>query len=110
MPYSEANVRPAVLQDAHAIAQIHVESSKTTYKGIFSERLLGRLSVEDRARSWNETLTTPEPKLVTLVGAMKPTELWDSFAVVPKGQVGWDVMVSFTRFICFRSRNDKASE
>jgi len=68
MPYGEANVRVAALQDARAIAQVHVESSKTTYKEIFSESLLGRLSIEDRARSWNETLTTPEPKLVTLVG------------------------------------------
>ncbi len=68
MPYGEANVRPAVLQDAPAIAQVHVESARTTYKGIFSDRLLARLSVEDRARSWSDTLTAPEPKLITLVG------------------------------------------
>jgi GNAT superfamily N-acetyltransferase len=68
MAYGEANVRPAVLQDARAIAQVHVESSKTTYKRIFSESLLGRLSVEDRSRKWHEALANPDPKFVTLVG------------------------------------------
>ena len=29
---------------------------------------------------------------------MKARELWDLFAAVPKGQVGWDVMASFMRF------------
>ncbi len=68
MPYGKANVRLATVQDARAIAQVHVESSKSTYRGIVSENLLDRLSVEDRTRFWNETLTKPEAPLVTLVG------------------------------------------
>jgi GNAT superfamily N-acetyltransferase len=68
MAYSEENVRLATLKDAHAIALVHVESSRTTYKGIFSESLLARLSLEDRALLWNQTLAKPEPQLVTLVG------------------------------------------
>jgi len=50
-----------------AIAQVHVESWKTTYKGIFPESLLDRLSVSDRTRFWNETLAKPSGRFVTLV-------------------------------------------
>src|SRR5438046_10243719 len=66
MLYGEQNVRPAVADDARSIADVHVGSWKTTYKGIFPETLLDSLSVEQRERSWNEALA--EPALVTLVG------------------------------------------
>ena len=45
---AEQKIRAAVVEDAPAIAQVHVESSKTTYRGIFPESLLDRLSVSDR--------------------------------------------------------------
>ena len=35
MMFDERTIRPAVVEDASAIAQVHVESWKTTYKGIF---------------------------------------------------------------------------
>lgn len=63
----ERSIRPAVVEDAHAIARVHVESSRTTYKGIFPETLLDRLSVSDRTRLWNETLAKPPTRFVTLV-------------------------------------------
>jgi hypothetical protein len=66
MSYGEENVRPAVADDARAIAEVHVESWKTTYKGIFPETLLDSLSIEERERSWNQTLA--EPTLITVVG------------------------------------------
>lgn len=68
MPYDEANVRPAAVTDARAIAEVHVASWKTTYKGIFPNHLLDGLSVEQRAHLWNETLTAPEHGVVTFVG------------------------------------------
>ena len=67
MMFDERTIRPAVVEDAPAIAQVHVESWKTTYKGIFPESLLDRLSVSDRTRSWNETLAKPPARFVTLV-------------------------------------------
>ena len=67
MMFDERTIRLAVVEDAPAIAQVHVESSKTTYKGIFPERLLDRLSVSDRKRFWNQTLAKPSGRFVTLV-------------------------------------------
>jgi GNAT superfamily N-acetyltransferase len=68
MSYGEANVRPAVVTDARAIAEVHVASWKTTYKGIFPDHVLDGLSVNERERLWKETLTAPEHDVVTFVG------------------------------------------
>ena len=67
MMFDERTTRPAVIEDAPAIAQVHVESWKTTYKGIFPKSLLDRLSVSDRTSFWNETLAKPSARFVTLV-------------------------------------------
>jgi len=68
MSYGDANVRPAVVTDARAIAEVHVGSWKTTYKGIFPDHVLNGLSVEQRAHLWTQTLTTPEQGVITFVG------------------------------------------
>src|SRR3989442_5790865 len=52
MMFDERTIRPAVVEDAPAIAQVHVESWKTTYKGIFPESLLDGLSVCRTARAF----------------------------------------------------------
>lgn len=66
MLFDERSIRPAVVKDAPGIAQVHVESWKTTYKGIFTDDLLDHLSVSDRTRSWNDILTKPPDRFVTL--------------------------------------------
>lgn len=66
MSYVEANVRSALAHDARSIAEVHVESWKTTYKGIFPDCLLGSLSIDKREDTWKEILA--QPALVTLVG------------------------------------------
>lgn len=67
MSWHRNNVRVARLDDAPAIAELHVASSRTTYKGIFSDTFLDSLSVDKRKQSWKETLAIPEPNSVTLV-------------------------------------------
>ena len=67
MSWRGNNVRLARLDDAPAIAEVHVASWRTTYKGIFSDTLLDSLSVDKREQSWRETLALPEPNSVTLV-------------------------------------------
>jgi GNAT superfamily N-acetyltransferase len=63
------NVRAAVIHDARAIAEVHVESWKSTYRGIFPEALLKGLSVEKRESFWRDSLAAPEPPSpATLVG------------------------------------------
>jgi len=61
------NVRPAHVEDARAIAEVHVASWRTTYKGIFPDTLLDGLSVDKREQSWRETLASSETSSVTLV-------------------------------------------
>lgn len=65
--FDESSIRPAVVNDAPAIALVHVESWRTTYKGIFPKSLLDGLSVPDRTRSWNEILAKPPDRFVMLV-------------------------------------------
>ncbi len=48
----EALIREARAEDARAIAQVHVESWRTTYRGLMPEEVLARLSVEDRENAW----------------------------------------------------------
>ena len=107
MMFHERTIRPAVVEDAAAIAQVHVESWKTTYKGIFPESLLDRLSVSDRTSFWNETLAKPSARFVTLWRATKREELWGSFAAARKGPANWDVTASFKRCTCSKACNDK---
>ena len=49
-------IRPARMEDAAAIALVHVESWRTTYEGIVPGEYLASLSVESRTRMWKEQL------------------------------------------------------
>lgn len=45
-------IREAAVGDAEGIARVHVDSWRTTYKGIVSESYLQQLSYEQRAENW----------------------------------------------------------
>ncbi|MDN4607857.1 GNAT family N-acetyltransferase [Sporosarcina highlanderae] len=45
-------IREAILEDAEAIARVHVDSWRTTYNGIVSDAYLQQLSYEQRAENW----------------------------------------------------------
>lgn len=47
------------MEDAPAIARVHVDSWRTTYREIISEKFLAGLSYEDRTRRWEEWLGRP---------------------------------------------------
>lgn len=49
-------IRPARIDDAAAIARVHVESWKTTYAGIVPDSCLASLTAESRAGIWKEQL------------------------------------------------------
>jgi L-amino acid N-acyltransferase YncA len=49
-------IRKAVPSDAAGIANVHINSWKTTYKDIISDDYLDSLSVEDRTVRWNDIL------------------------------------------------------
>ena len=49
-------VRPATLQDAKAIATVHVHSWQSVYRGLMPDDLLDTLSVERRAAAWRSIM------------------------------------------------------
>lgn len=53
-------VRDAQIADAEAIARVHVETWRTTYKGIIPQSYLDGLSVATRANYWRHQLGQPD--------------------------------------------------
>ncbi|WP_414584258.1 N-acetyltransferase family protein [Scytonema sp. PCC 10023] len=51
-------VREARLEDALAIAKVHVDTWRTTYCGIIPDEYLANLSYEKRESSWRQMLST----------------------------------------------------
>lgn len=52
-------VRPAAVEDARAIAAVHVRSWQATYRGVVPDAFLDALSVEDRAGMWRGWMSGP---------------------------------------------------
>ena len=49
-------IRPATVDDAPGIARVHVESWRSTYKGLMPDAVLDSLSVEQRADFWRQVI------------------------------------------------------
>lgn len=54
------SVRRATIQDASAIAHIHVDTWRTTYRGIITDEFLSNLHYERRQRMWEDTIKDPK--------------------------------------------------
>jgi ribosomal protein S18 acetylase RimI-like enzyme len=54
-------IREAKVEDAEKIATVHVNSWKTTYKGIISDTYLSNLTVEKRLKNWLWTFENLNP-------------------------------------------------
>ena len=50
------NIRKATMEDAKAIATVHVESWKTTYQGIVPAEYLAQLNVSEKEQLWQHGL------------------------------------------------------
>jgi len=61
------SIREATLADVAGIAEVHVDSWRTTYEGIISSHVLARLSHSRRESLWREILSAPPPSTLTLV-------------------------------------------
>ncbi len=61
------HIRTANANDVTAIAKIHVESWRTTYKGIVPDDFLASLSYTQREPFWHQVLTTPDSQTVVYV-------------------------------------------
>lgn len=51
------SIRHATLDDATAIAEVHVASWRTTYRGIVDQAYIDTLSVAERATAWAQRLS-----------------------------------------------------
>lgn len=50
------NIRRATMQDAQGIAKVHVDSWRTTYKGILPQSFLDNLSYDKRTELWQKNI------------------------------------------------------
>ena len=50
-------IRKANIEDAMGIAKVHVDSWRTTYKGIVPEVFLENLSYDEREQNWKQGTT-----------------------------------------------------
>jgi GNAT superfamily N-acetyltransferase len=64
---SAARIREARLEDAGAIAAIHVASWLAAYRGIVPDEVLDELSTAERKRRWRGWLGAPDGGWLTLV-------------------------------------------
>jgi ribosomal protein S18 acetylase RimI-like enzyme len=64
---TRANIRWATLEDARAIAAVHIASWRAAYRGLMPDRTLDELTVEGRQRDWQEWLAEEGERRQTLV-------------------------------------------
>jgi ribosomal protein S18 acetylase RimI-like enzyme len=57
MGMSAIQIREALIDDALAIAKVHVASWREAYAGVLPDSMLARLSVDERAASWARILS-----------------------------------------------------
>lgn len=61
------HIRTATVDDAAAIAYVHVESWRTTYQSIVPDDFLARLSYSQREQFWRQLLTEPDSHTIVYV-------------------------------------------
>jgi GNAT superfamily N-acetyltransferase len=60
-------IRPATTADIHAIAKLHAESWRVTYRGQYTDTFLDGPVYDDRLSVWRNRLTSPTPNQHTIV-------------------------------------------
>ncbi|NJO42750.1 MAG: GNAT family N-acetyltransferase [Cyanobacteria bacterium CRU_2_1] len=69
-------IREACVDDASAIARVHVDSWRTTYRGIVPDDYLASLSFERRERNWQQLLSQPtERREFIYVAELEPGQV-----------------------------------
>jgi ribosomal protein S18 acetylase RimI-like enzyme len=60
-------IRPAHFEDYNAIAKLHADSWRRTYRGILSDHYLDHEVEQDRLKVWHERLLSPSDNQLILV-------------------------------------------
>ena len=66
-------VRRANVEDAFAIAMIHVKTWRHAYRGQIPDHYLSSLSIDARTKTWQEWLTNPQPDSDVLLAEIDST-------------------------------------
>jgi ribosomal protein S18 acetylase RimI-like enzyme len=85
------NIRPATVDDAIGIAKVHVDSWRTTYKGIFPDDFLANLTYESRETWWQRGLTEYSRTLFVFVAVDEGGQIvgFASGGAEPEGDKGY---------------------
>jgi ribosomal protein S18 acetylase RimI-like enzyme len=62
-----ARIRIATLDDAQALAAMHIASWRETYTGLLPDKMLSSLSVKSRATAWAKIMQEPATERSTVV-------------------------------------------
>src|SRR6266481_6638436 len=85
-------IREAFPSDTAAIAQVHVDSWRTTYAGIVPADYLANLSYAQREQFWCDILSTPTPSRCVYVAAQDTGETVGFASGGPRAQ--WQCSLS----------------
>ncbi len=64
-------IRRATIEDASAIARIHADSWRSTYRGIVSDHYLDSIDVQEWAERWRRSLTNPGDGVISHVAEVE---------------------------------------
>jgi ribosomal protein S18 acetylase RimI-like enzyme len=70
-----ASLRPAKLEDAPGIAKVHVDSWRSTYKGLIAEEYLAALSYERRTQAWSQNISNLQNGRFLFIAETRPGEI-----------------------------------
>lgn len=59
-------IRQAIIEDAFGIAQVHIASWKSTYRGIIADEILNELRLEQRISQWQQHIENPYKTIIVL--------------------------------------------
>ena len=87
----EAAIRLATPADARAIAQVRVESWRTTYKGLIPDAYLAGMTIEDSMKLWERVLTAAQNTTNTFVAEIDGQVVGFASAMMkPEAKLGFD--------------------
>jgi len=70
-PPTRVLIREAKLKDAQGIATVHVETWQHAYRGQIPNKILDKLSIEERTEQWQEKLKNPDASAKAFVAVVK---------------------------------------
>ena len=76
-------VRPATVEDAEALAEVHVASWREAYRGLVPQDHLDRLDVARRRDGWRRWIEQARPPAVTLVAHEDAGDLLGFVSLAP---------------------------